>query len=83
MVHKAYARRELHPLTMCSPFVHRTYTKPLGYAGDYEMMNMMLGESDPVDLNTYARIVHSYHIRAAAPGVTPKNRIIYRERLSG
>ncbi len=78
MVHKAYARRELHSLTMCSPFVHRTYTKPLGYAGDYEMMNMMLGESDPVDLNTYARIVHSYHIRAAAPEAH-RNRIVMLE----
>ena len=74
MTHKSFARRELHPLTMCSPFVHRTYTKPLGYAGDYEMVNMMLGESETPDLNTYARIVHAYHIHASAPEAH-RNRI--------
>jgi len=41
-LHKAYLRRDIHPLTLCCPFIHRTYTKPLGYAGDYEMINMIL-----------------------------------------
>ena len=81
MAHKAFARRELHPLTMCSPFVHRTYTKPLGYAGDYEMMNMMLGETDTTDLNTYAKIVHAYHIRAAAPEAHRNRIVMLEERL--
>lgn len=40
--HRAYARRQIHPLVMCSPFVYRTFHKPLGYAGDYEMVNMIL-----------------------------------------
>ncbi len=79
--HKAFARRELHPLTMCSPFVHRTYTKPLGYAGDYEMMNMMLGETDTSALNTYAKIVHSYHIKAAAPEAHRNRIVMLEERL--
>ncbi len=30
-VHKSYVRRELHPIVLCSPFLYRTYTKPLGY----------------------------------------------------
>ena len=41
--YRAYLRRQIHPLLMCSPFLFRTYAKPLGYAGDYEMVNMMLG----------------------------------------
>ncbi len=41
-VHRAYLRRQLHPLLLCSPFAYRSYQKPLGYAGDYEMVNMML-----------------------------------------
>ena len=41
-LHKAYTRRILHPYTLCSPFVHRSYTKPLGYAGDYLMIDMLL-----------------------------------------
>lgn len=56
--HKAYARKELHPLIMVSPFIHRTFTKPLGYAGDYEMVNMIL--RDPWEgQNTYAKLVNS------------------------
>lgn len=40
--HKFYVRRQMHPLMLCSPFAYRAFTKPLGYAGDYEMVNMML-----------------------------------------
>ena len=72
--HKTYARRELHPLTLCSPFVHRTYTKPLGYAGDFEMVNMMLGESQFPEGNTYARIIHTFYLRSAA-AEAHRNRI--------
>jgi extracellular factor (EF) 3-hydroxypalmitic acid methyl ester biosynthesis protein len=60
-VHKAFARRELHPLILCSPFANRAYSKPLGYAGDYGMVNMILG--DPLHgPNTYARIVSSSYL---------------------
>jgi extracellular factor (EF) 3-hydroxypalmitic acid methyl ester biosynthesis protein len=41
-VHRSYLRRQLHPLLLCSPFAYRTFHKPLGYAGDYEVVNMML-----------------------------------------
>ena len=61
-VHKAYVQRELHPLMMCSPFLHRTFTKPLGYAGDYEMVNMIL--NDPLQgSSTYARIINAVFLR--------------------
>src|SRR5579872_254527 len=40
--HSAFCRRQLHPLLLSSPFMHRIYVKPLGYAGDYEMVNMIL-----------------------------------------
>jgi len=40
--HRSYAQRLLHPIVLCAPFAYRTYQKPLGYAGDYEMVNMML-----------------------------------------
>jgi extracellular factor (EF) 3-hydroxypalmitic acid methyl ester biosynthesis protein len=41
-VHRNYVQRHLHPIVLCAPFAHRTYQKPLGYAGDYEMVNMMV-----------------------------------------
>jgi extracellular factor (EF) 3-hydroxypalmitic acid methyl ester biosynthesis protein len=42
--HRTYAKRQLHPQVLCSPFAYRTYHKPLGYAGDYETVNMILRE---------------------------------------
>ena len=60
--HRSFARREVHPLTLASPFIHRTFTKPLGYAGDYEMVNMIL--RDPLEgPNTYARVMNSAMLR--------------------
>lgn len=63
MPYKAFARRELHPLMLCAPFVHRTFSKPLGYAGDYEMVNMILRDrlEGP---NTYAKLVNSFILRS-------------------
>ncbi|WP_373047772.1 hypothetical protein [Vulgatibacter sp.] len=40
-LHRAYLRRHLVPLFSESPFMRRCFEKPLGYAGDYEMMNML------------------------------------------
>lgn len=62
-VHKEYARRELHPLMLVSPFIHRTFTKPLGYAGDYEMVNMMF-RTPWEGQNTYAKIINSILIKS-------------------
>ncbi|MCZ6805254.1 MAG: class I SAM-dependent methyltransferase [Proteobacteria bacterium] len=81
MAHKTFTRRELHPLTMCSPFVHRTYIKPLGYAGDYEMVNMMLRESQTHATGTYARIIDTFHIMASAPEAHRNRIVMLQERL--
>ncbi len=61
--HKVFARREIHKLILCSPFIHRTFTKPLGYAGDYEMVNMIL--RDPWEGNTtYAKLINGALLRS-------------------
>ncbi|MGE9290734.1 MAG: class I SAM-dependent methyltransferase [Puniceicoccales bacterium] len=65
-VYKAFARRELHPFLLCAPFAHRTFSKPLGYAGDYEMVNMMLQESPTRGNNTYAQIFQDIQTNVAA-----------------
>ena len=62
-IHKAFAQAEIHPLIMVSPFMHRTYEKPLGYAGDYEMVNMLL--RDPWEgSNTYARLINAILVKS-------------------
>lgn len=55
--HRSFAQTALHPLILGAPFAHRTYTKPLGYAGDYQMVNQIL--DDPRQgPNTYFQIVN-------------------------
>lgn len=38
---RALCRRTLGPLVAHAPFMRRALEKPLGYAGDYELMNML------------------------------------------
>ena len=54
--------------------MHRTFTKPLGYAGDYEMVNMIIGDSTDGATNTYARLVNAYYLDAV-PSRAHRNRI--------
>jgi extracellular factor (EF) 3-hydroxypalmitic acid methyl ester biosynthesis protein len=71
--HRAFAQRELHPLMMVSPFMYRAFTKPLGYAGDYQMVNMMLGE--PWEgASTFAKVLNASALRHDAPAAH-RNRI--------
>jgi extracellular factor (EF) 3-hydroxypalmitic acid methyl ester biosynthesis protein len=72
-VHRNFAQRELHPLLMVSPWAHRCFSKPFGYAGDYEMLNMTL--RDPCEgPNTYAWVLNSY-ILTTDPPIAYANRI--------
>jgi extracellular factor (EF) 3-hydroxypalmitic acid methyl ester biosynthesis protein len=76
--HRAYARRQLHPLVLCAPFVYRTYQKPLGYAGDYEMVNMIL--RDPHEGATmFAKLVNVCFLNNP-PAAAHRNRIKYLKR---
>jgi extracellular factor (EF) 3-hydroxypalmitic acid methyl ester biosynthesis protein len=71
--HQSYVRRQLHPLLLCAPFLNRTFTKPLGYAGDYEMVNMIL--QDPLQGNSlYAKIIN-YWFLLQPPAEAHRNRI--------
>jgi extracellular factor (EF) 3-hydroxypalmitic acid methyl ester biosynthesis protein len=71
--HQAFARRQLHPLLLCSPFLYRCFAKPLGYAGDYEMVNMMMRE--PLEgASLYAKIINLWFVRQP-PAEAHRNRI--------
>ncbi|MES2770469.1 MAG: class I SAM-dependent methyltransferase, partial [Pseudomonadota bacterium] len=82
-IHRTFIQHNLHPLLLSAPIVHRTYTKPLGYAGDYEMINMILrntfeGESD------YAKIVHKLNVLPPTPlSVRYRNDIMLDYVLKG
>ena len=85
-LHKAYLRRELHPIVLCSPFIYRTSTQPLGYAGDYEMVNMML--RNPYEGSSAFAKLLNFALLHTEPVVAHRNRIDYlvetlrRETLS-
>jgi extracellular factor (EF) 3-hydroxypalmitic acid methyl ester biosynthesis protein len=73
--HRNYAKRQLHPHLLCSPFAYRTYHKPLGYAGDYEMVNMIA--RDPAEGSSLFSKTINLWILSQAPAVAHRNRIHY------
>lgn len=74
-MHKSYVRRQLHPHLLCSPFLYRTFKKPLGYAGDYEMVNMILrNEFDGASI--FAKLFN-HMLLQAPPAEAHRNRIDY------
>jgi extracellular factor (EF) 3-hydroxypalmitic acid methyl ester biosynthesis protein len=78
--HRAYARQQLHPLLLGSPFLHRTYTKPLGYAGDYEIMNMIVRNSLE-GKSIFAKLINT-HLLDQPPCHAVRNRVGYlKERI--
>jgi len=79
-MHKAYIRRQLHPLLLCSPFLYRTYAKPLGYAGDYEMVNMMLRDDQLEGASVFAKLIN-YAFLKTPPVLAHRNRIDFLVRM--
>jgi len=79
-VHQSFSKRQLHPLMLCSPFAYRTYWKPLGYAGDYEAVDMIL--RDPYEgASLFAKVVNLWFL-SQWPAKAHRNRIQYlKERL--
>ncbi|HEV2394083.1 MAG TPA: class I SAM-dependent methyltransferase [Verrucomicrobiae bacterium] len=73
--HRAFGQRQLHPHLLCAPFIHRTYAKPLGYAGDYEMMNMIFRNG--LEGNSlYAKLTNAYLLDQIGPQAV-RNRADY------
>jgi len=71
--HRSFAQAALHPLLLRAPFVFRAYSKPLGYAGDYQMVNQIL--NDPRQgPSTYFQMVNTAFLQAAVV-VAHRNRI--------
>lgn len=77
-IHRTYMQRRLHPLILCAPFVHRTFAKPLGYAGDYEMVNM-IARNSPEGQSLFAKVVNLCFVRQP-PAVAHRNRLTYLTR---
>jgi len=74
-VHQLYIKRQIHPLLLCSPFAYRTYQKPLGYAGDYEMVNMIL--RDPYEGSSlFAKMMNVWLLNQSS-AAAHRNRVLF------
>ncbi|HTI97423.1 MAG TPA: class I SAM-dependent methyltransferase [Dongiaceae bacterium] len=73
--HQMYFRRQMHPLLLSSPFASRTYHKPLGYAGDYEMVDMMLRPPQEGD-SLFAKVINVW-LLGQSPAEAHRNRVDY------
>lgn len=58
--YKGFTQGLLHQFFMSSPFPYRCYSKPLGYAGDYEMMRMIQRENAEGP-NLFAKFVNVFY----------------------
>jgi extracellular factor (EF) 3-hydroxypalmitic acid methyl ester biosynthesis protein len=73
VTHRNFAQSALHPLLLRAPFVYRTFAKPMGYAGDYEMVNQIL--TDPRQgQSTYFQLVNTMFLKSAV-AQAHRNRI--------
>lgn len=79
--HCQYAQRDLLPLMMRAPFFFRSRTKPLGYAGDYMMVKMMV-EGRREGVTTYARLVNDFYLEIDLVRGHRNRLIILEERLT-
>jgi extracellular factor (EF) 3-hydroxypalmitic acid methyl ester biosynthesis protein len=80
-VHRAFAQAAIHPLVLRAPFVYRTFAKPLGYAGDYQMVNQILGNPREGP-STYFELVNYVFLQSSV-AQAHRNRVdILLERLN-
>jgi len=78
--HQSLAQLHLRSLFLFSPFGYRAYSKPLGYAGDYEMVNMIT--RDPLEGSTLFAKAMNLWLLEQWPSKAHRNRITYlKERL--
>jgi hypothetical protein len=60
-----YMRERLSTYFLASPFVNRAFRKPLGYAGDYEMMNQIY-RNQFEGATWFGKILHKYSVNEAS-----------------
>jgi extracellular factor (EF) 3-hydroxypalmitic acid methyl ester biosynthesis protein len=78
-VHRSYVKRQIHRLILCSPFIYRTFQKPMGYAGDYETVDMIF--RPPYEGGSlFAKILNLY-ILSRAPAEAHRNRVKYMTEI--
>jgi len=73
-LYRDYTQAHWQQFFLRSPFGHRTYYKPLGYAGDYEMMSM-IHRNRPEGETLFARLIHQLLV-SQWPAESVRNRVL-------
>ncbi len=78
---REFSQRQLHPLLMQSPWMHRARQKPLGYPGDFELMNGLYGNhfNGPT---LFARAVNLAFVSTPAAEAVRTRRDLMKRELS-
>ncbi len=73
----AFFREQLKELIYQSSFAHRSVTKPLGYSGDFEMMNIIY-RNEYVGDSLFGKCLHAYWLgHPEAKAVRNRSRYLY------
>lgn len=75
LIYKEYFQVHLHHLLLLSPLMNRSYSKPLGYAGDYEMMNLIYRNTYEGH-SLFGKLMNKY-LCLAAPSRANRSRVPY------
>ncbi len=78
--HGFFFRRQVWDFILHSAFMVRTNLKPRGYAGDYEMMQMIY-DNDVVGYTIFSQLLNSYPLRIAAAQAVRNRRTMMAETL--
>ena len=77
--HISFLQQQLHPFVLSAPFINRTFNKPLGYAGDYEMVDMMV-RSPYEGTSLFAKMLNFIFLNTP-PVRAHRNRITYLTQM--
>jgi extracellular factor (EF) 3-hydroxypalmitic acid methyl ester biosynthesis protein len=77
--HIAFLQQQIHPFVLSAPFINRTFNKPLGYAGDYEMVNMMV--RNPYEGNSLFAKMLNFIFLSTPPVRAHRSRITYLTQM--
>lgn len=78
---KQFSLRHLHEYFMRAPWVRRAREKPLGYPGDYELMNGLYGEHF-VGRTLFAKAINMAFVSVPAAAAVRERKNLVRERLT-
>lgn len=79
VVHRAFLQKHVLHLIRLSPLLRRAHDKPCGYAGDYEIMNMLYRDHAEGE-SLFAKVLNLYGAQEGAARANI-NRIAYLTKL--